>query len=128
MAAVDKMVNETIGGGKFVFIGIFLFSCLGLGMLFPYNAIISATDWFEYALPNSTDIAGSFANADFIAQLVRDLLPPLIIFMSCSSLHVLCVVLSNIILDGSIDTIDHNVLNPCLRSTQRSRRSHSFER
>ena len=60
------------GRGKFVGIGIFLFACLGLALLYPYNAIISATDWFEYAMPNSTNISGSLANANFIASLVRD--------------------------------------------------------
>ena len=61
------------GGGKFVGIGIglFLFSSLGLALLYPYNAIISATDWFEYAVPNHQDIAGSLANSNFIASLVR---------------------------------------------------------
>ena len=59
-----------IGGGKLVGIGIFCFACLGLALLYPYNAIISATDWFEYAMPQSNNIAGGLANANFIASLV----------------------------------------------------------
>ena len=58
-------------GGKFVGIGIFCFTCLGLALLYPYNAIISATDWFEYAMPQSNNISGGLANANFIAQVVR---------------------------------------------------------
>ena len=60
-----------IGGGKFVGIGIFCFICLGLALLYPYNAIISATHWFEYAMPKSNNIAGELSNANFIAQVVR---------------------------------------------------------
>ena len=58
-------------GGKFVGIGLFLFACLGLALLYPYNAIISATDWFEYVMPNAQNISGALANANFIASLVR---------------------------------------------------------
>jgi hypothetical protein len=61
----------TVGGGKYVGIGIFLFACLGLALLYPYNAIISATDWFEYVMPNEHNIAGVLSNANFIASLVR---------------------------------------------------------
>ena len=61
-----------IGGGKFVGIGIFCFTCLGLALLYPYNAIISATDWFEYAMPQSNNISGGLANANFIASVVRN--------------------------------------------------------
>ena len=60
-----------IGGGKFVGIGIFCFICLGLALLYPYNAIISATHWFEYAMPKSNNIAGELSNANFIAQVVK---------------------------------------------------------
>lgn len=63
--------NAAVGGGKFVGIGLFLFACLGLALLYPYNAIISATDWFEYVMPNSQNISGALANANFIASLVR---------------------------------------------------------
>ena len=68
----DHPVTATagIGGGKFVGIGIFCFTCLGLALLYPYNALISATDWFEYAMPQSNNIAGGLANANFIASLV----------------------------------------------------------
>ena len=61
-----------IGGGKFVGIGIFCFTCLGLALLYPYNALISATDWFEYAMPKANNIAGGLANANFIASLVSN--------------------------------------------------------
>ena len=59
------------GGGKFVGIGIFLFTCLGLCVVYPYNTIISATDWFEYSMPDSANIAGVLANMNFVASVVR---------------------------------------------------------
>jgi hypothetical protein len=61
----------TVRGGKFVALGIFLFACLGLALLYPYNAIISASDWFGYVMPNEVNIAGRLSNANFIASLVR---------------------------------------------------------
>ena len=72
MNTTDQPVTATtgVGGGKFVGIGIFCFTCLGIALLYPYNAIISATDWFEYAMPQSDNIAGGLANANFIASLV----------------------------------------------------------
>lgn len=68
---MSPKTNAALGGGKFVGIGLFLFACLGLAMLYPYNAIISATDWFEYVMPNAQNISGALANANFIASLVR---------------------------------------------------------
>ena len=72
MNTADRPVTAPagIGGGKFVGIGIFCFTCLGLALLYPYNALISATDWFGYAMPQSNNIAGGLANANFIASLV----------------------------------------------------------
>mmetsp|Transcript_18748 Transcript_18748/g.28525 ORF Transcript_18748/g.28525 Transcript_18748/m.28525 type:complete len:197 (+) Transcript_18748:251-841(+) len=58
------------GGGKFVALGIFLFACLGLALLYPYNAIISASDWFGYVMPNEANIAGRLSNANFVASLI----------------------------------------------------------
>ena len=60
-----------IGGGKFVGIGIFCFLFLGLTLFYPFFTIVSATDWFEYAMPQSNNISGGLANANFIAQVVR---------------------------------------------------------
>jgi hypothetical protein len=69
---MSQEVNAAaIRGGKFVAIGIFLFACLGLALLYPYNAIISASDWFGYVMPNEVNIAGRLSNANFIASLVR---------------------------------------------------------
>ncbi len=70
--ATAPTATAGVGGGKFVGIGIFCFTCLGLALLYPYNAIISATDWFEYAIPQSNNIAGGLANANFIASLVSN--------------------------------------------------------
>ena len=60
-----------VGGGKFVHIGVFLFICLGLALLYPINTIISATDWFMYIYPNTANISGVLSNADFVASVVR---------------------------------------------------------
>jgi hypothetical protein len=69
---MSQEANATIiVGGKFVGIGIFLFACLGLALLYPYNAIITATDWFEHVMPNEHNISGVLSNANFIASLVR---------------------------------------------------------
>ena len=66
--------NVAIGGCKFRAspgVGLFLFSSLGIAMLYPYNAIVAATAWFEYAIPNNNNIAGVLANSYFIATAVR---------------------------------------------------------
>ena len=65
------ITTDAIGGGKFVGIGIFLFTCLGLCLVYPYNTIISATDWFVYIMPHYANIAGVLANMNFVASVVR---------------------------------------------------------
>ncbi len=70
-ATATTTEDAVIGGGKFVGIGIFLFTCLGLCLVYPYNTIISATDWFEYVMPYSANIAGVLANMNFVASVVR---------------------------------------------------------
>ncbi len=59
-----------VGGGKFVQIGVFLFTCLGLALLYPINTLISATDWFMYIYPDKANISGVLSNADFVASVV----------------------------------------------------------
>ena len=58
------------GRGRLMGIGVFLFVSLGLSAAFPYNVIISATDWFHYVLPDVNTISGSLANANFVASVV----------------------------------------------------------
>ena len=70
-AAATTTEDAVIGGGKFVGIGIFLFTCLGLCLAYPYSTIISATDWFEYIMPYYANIAGVLANMFFVASVVR---------------------------------------------------------
>ena len=66
------ITTDAIGGGKFVRSrSIFLFTCLGLCLVYPYNTIISATDWFQYIMPDSANIAGLLANMNFVASVVR---------------------------------------------------------
>ncbi len=61
---------RVVGGGKFVQIGVFLFTCLGLALLYPINTLISATDWFMYINPDTANISGKLSNADFVASVV----------------------------------------------------------
>lgn len=51
-------------------LGIFLFTLLGLALLYPYNTIISSADWFDYILPDMANTAGTLSNANFVASLI----------------------------------------------------------
>mmetsp|Transcript_43794 Transcript_43794/g.93114 ORF Transcript_43794/g.93114 Transcript_43794/m.93114 type:complete len:584 (-) Transcript_43794:225-1976(-) len=57
-------------GGKYVLIGIALFTLLGLAPLYPFNAILSSTDWFEYVLPETSNVSGLLSEAKLITSIV----------------------------------------------------------
>lgn len=63
-----------VGERKSIAFATFFFACLGISAAFPYNIIISGTDWFHYILPDAENIAGSLASANFVASVVRFLL------------------------------------------------------
>ena len=79
--ATTTTVGNVVGGGKFVHIGVFLFICLGLALLYPINTIISATDWFMYIYPTTANISGVLSNADFVASVVSSQL--LCVYLTC---------------------------------------------
>lgn len=84
------ITTDAIGGGKFVGIGVFLFTCLGLCLVYPYNTIISATDWFVYIMPNYENIAGVLATMNFVASVVRGYLASAcFIYFYCYCIHTL---------------------------------------
>jgi len=69
---------------------LLLFTVLGIGALFPYNALISCIDWFEYLHPSSGDdgqsaIEGKIAASELTSLTLTTLL---LLPLSSRQLHV----------------------------------------